>query len=325
MQKLTSLRSHWAPARTHRPKDRDSGVARVSVIVLTYNSERTIAATLASATVISDDVHVVDSLSTDRTVHIAAQFRANIVQHPFESYSKQRNWAMRTLTLHHPWELHLDSDERLSDALAGEIAALVEEDCGVLADGYLIPRLVHFMGRPIRHGGMFPLWHLRLFRRGKGHCEEREYDQHFIVNGRIGRLRSPMIDDIRMPLTEWTARHNRWSDAEVRELMRAAPARLIAPRFFGSPIERQRRWRSMYDRMPRLVRAFALFAYRYVLRGGFLDGREGAIFFVLQTFWFRFLVDAKLIEQEAALLDRSAPAATTLASTDPIDMRRAGS
>ncbi len=142
---------------------------------------------------------------------------------------------------------------------------------------------------------------MRLFRHGSGRCEEREYDQHFVVRGPTGRLRGPIIDDIRISLSEWVSRHNRWSDGELRDLLRKNDAELvIRPRLFGSAIERKRYLRLLYNRFPWFSRALFLFFYRYCLRLGFLDGKEGAIFFVLQTFWYRFLVDAKLFERSLA-------------------------
>ena len=269
----------------------------ISTVILTFNSETTIARTLTSAAQVSDDIHVVDSFSTDRTVEIAHAHGAKVVQRAFERYDKQRNWAIETLPLRHGWELHLDADERLSDMLAAELnrlqAAFPPE-----IDGYMLPRLVHFLGRPIRHGGMYPIWHLRLFRRGRGRCEARAYDQHFLVNGRIERIQHPMIDDMRLPLDEWVARHLRWSDAHVRIALDPGERGEVAARLGGSPIERQRWLRGMYDRLPLFVRPFLLFFYRYVLRLGFLDGRAGLVFFVLQSFWFFFLVDAKLYERQ---------------------------
>jgi glycosyltransferase involved in cell wall biosynthesis len=267
----------------------------LSVVILTFNSEATIGATLASARRVSDDVHVVDSGSTDGTLAIAAQHGARIVGHEFESYGAQRNWAIDHLELRHGWELHLDADERLTEPLIAAIADLQRRGFPEPAVGYFIPRLVYFLGRPIRHGGMYPIWHMRLFRRGRGRCEARRYDQHFQVDGPTGRLPHPMIDDIRMKLGEWVSRHNRWADAEVDELLHGGGG--IAPRLGGNPVERKRALRGAYNRLPRFLRALLLFLYRYVLRLGFLDGRAGLIFFVLQTFWFRFLVDAKLYER----------------------------
>lgn len=149
---------------------------------------------------------------------------------------------------------------------------------------------------------MSPTWHLRLFRTGSGRCEDRKYDQHFLLKtGTSGRLPGTMIDDIRMPLSEWTARHNRWSDGEVAELNAAETSGRVVPDLRGNPAEQKRFLRKQYDRMPLFVRPFALFIYRYFFRLGFLDGTEGMIFWVLQTFWFRFLVDAKIWEQRHAM------------------------
>jgi len=271
----------------------------VSVIILTYNSEATIAATLASARRVSDDIHVVDDRSTDRTAEIARSFGASVVQHPYEEYGTQRNWAIATLALKYDWQLHLDADERLSDELVDELNELRLAFPDEVA-GYYIPRIVHFLGRPIRQGGMFRIWHLRLFRRGAGRCETRRYDQHFYVEGAKRKLKGAMIDDHRMGLSEWTAHHNRWADAEAEEQVAPRNGGVVRGRIFGNPVEKKRALRGIYNRFPMFLRPFLLFFYRYILRLGFLDGKEGLIFFVLQAFWFWFLVDAKIYERRMA-------------------------
>jgi glycosyltransferase involved in cell wall biosynthesis len=266
-----------------------------SVIILAFNSVDTLGATLALAREISDDLYVVDSFSTDDTVALSRQHGALVLQHAFENYGAQRNWAIDHVVSRYPWQLHLDADERVTPELIAAIRALPENPAH---SGFFIARLVQFLGRQIRHGGMSPTWHLRLFRNGAGRCEERKYDQHFYLSeGSTGQLQGYMIDDIRMPLSEWTARHNRWSDAEVLEQSAAREGARIRPRFWGNPVERKRFLRGLYNDAPLFVRPFALFFYRYFLRLGFLDGREGFIFWTLQTFWFRFLIDAKLFEQ----------------------------
>lgn len=268
----------------------------ISVVVLTKDSAATIGATLASVADLSDDIHVVDSGSTDATIDIVRAAGARIHAHPFESYGAQRNWAIATLPLAHPWELHLDADERVSPALAAALRALFGSGPPADVVGYHVPRLVHFLDRPIRHGGMYPIWHLRLFRRGRGRCERRRYDQHFYADGPTARIDAPMIDDIRMPLSEWTARHNRWSDAAVAEILDPTTEGVIDPAG-DDPVARKRAQRNAYQRLPPFLRPVLLFLYRYILRGGFRDGVPGLIFFVLQTFWFQFLIDAKLWER----------------------------
>jgi glycosyltransferase involved in cell wall biosynthesis len=268
---------------------------KIAAIILTFNSESVIGATLKSVRQVADKIFVVDSNSTDKTLELAALYGSHIVQRPFENYSAQRNWAIDNLPLEHDWELHLDADERLTEDLIQEIKEL-KNDPPSSIDGFFISRLVYFLGRPIRHGGMYPIWHMRLFRHGRGRCEARLYDQHFLLDGRAGRLRNYMIDDQRNSIAEWTNRHNRWADAEMRELLLEAKLGVIAPRMAGNPVEKKRALRELYYKIPIFIRPFLLFIYRYFLRLGFLDGKEGLIFFVLQTFWFRFLIDAKMYE-----------------------------
>jgi len=267
-----------------------------TVILLTLNSEETLGVTLGRARMISDEIFVVDSFSKDETVKIAMNFGAKVIQHPFEHYGAQRNWAIDNLPITRMWQLHLDADESMDDQLVDVIRALPEDP---VHSGYFLPRYVRFLNRVIRHGGMSPTWHLRLFRTGVGRCEDRKYDQHFFLkSGTSAQLSGVMVDDIRMPLTEWTARHNRWSDGEVEELSARETAGRLNPDLHGNPAQRKRFLRQKYNQLPLFVGPFALFVYRYFFRLGFLDGTEGFIFWILQTFWFRFLVDAKIWERQ---------------------------
>ncbi|CAI9084873.1 glycosyltransferase family 2 protein [Candidatus Methylacidiphilum fumarolicum] len=268
----------------------------LSVVILTYNSEKTIIPTIESSLAISNDVHVVDSYSSDGTIKILSSYPVHITQHPFENYAKQRNWAIENLPLKMPWELHLDADERLTSELIEQLKkpSLYLQD---QFDGYYIARVVRFLGKILKHGGIFPTWHLRLFRRGKGRCEDRLYDQHFYVEGQTAKLQGFMIDDIQMELKEWIQRHNRWSDLEVEEIwLRAAGKKDEYKWAPGSPIKRKKELKQLYYKFPPFIRPFLLFFYRYFIKLGFLDGVEGLIFYTLQTFWFRFLIDAKLWE-----------------------------
>jgi len=302
-----------------------AGAMQISVILLTFNSELTIGRTLESARKVSDDIHVVDSYSKDRTLEIARSYGAHIVQHPFANYGEQRNWAIDNLPLKYGWQLHLDADEFLSPELIAEIARLKTLPGGEV-DGFFIPRLTRFLGREIRYGGHYPIWHLRLFRSGAGRCESRRYDQPFFlqergaqragpwragVEGRTQRISAPLIDDNRMGLREWTERHNRWSEAEVAEILKPTEQGVIDGKLRGgTPMQAKRALRQWFLRVPLFARCFLFFFYRYVVRLGFLDGRAGLIYNVLQTFWFRFLIDAKLYER--SLLQPSTPIADVL-------------
>jgi glycosyltransferase involved in cell wall biosynthesis len=266
-----------------------------SVVILAFNSAETLPATLERALSVSDDVFVVDSFSTDDTAQIACRMGAKVYRHNFENYGSQRNWAIDSLPIRYPWQLHLDADEWMDDLLVQSIRNLPEAPSQA---GFLVPRYLKFLGRVLKHGAMSPTWHLRLFQTGVGRCEHRKYDQHFyLLSGVTARLPGHMIDDVRMSLSEWTARHNRWADSEVAELTASESSETIQRKALGNAIEQKRYWRAKYNNLPLFVRPVALFIYRYFIRLGCLDGKEGLIFWVLQTFWFRFLIDSKLFEK----------------------------
>jgi glycosyltransferase involved in cell wall biosynthesis len=277
----------------------------LSVVILTLNEEANLPDALASLRGLNRKIFVVDSGSTDRTLEIARAAGCHVVEHPFENYAVQRNWAFDHLPIDTPWTLCLDADERLTPELVGEINDTLTRHDGPF-DGYMLRKRTIFMGRWIRHGGQYPAYHLRLFRTGRGRCEARLYDQHFIVDGRVGRLANDYIDVITSDLTTFIVRHARWAELEAAETLApsagaARPQPAVAPVLTGTAIERRRFLRTrVYQRFPLFVRPFLFWFYGYVLRLGFLDGIEGLVFHTLQRFWFRFLIDAKIWERQRA-------------------------
>ena len=282
-------------------------VAPVAAIVLTYNEEGNLPDCLTSLAGWVDQLFVVDSGSTDRTVEIAREFGAEVFEHPFEHYGAQRNWALQNLPVTAPWILNVDADERVTPELRASIVrALSGGDTEV--NGYLMSRRTMFLGRWIRHGGHYPAWHLRLFRTGTGRCEDRLYDQHFSCDGPVRHLEGDLIDTLTPNITVFSQRHVRWAmmEAEEQDDHSAAEGR-IAGRREGNAIERKRWLRDSYGRLPLFLRPVLYFLYRYFLRLGFLDGPQGHIFHFLQGFWYRFLVDAFVFERR--LKARSRPPA----------------
>jgi glycosyltransferase involved in cell wall biosynthesis len=274
----------------------------IAVIVLTLNEERTLNDCLRSVTSWAAEVWVVDSGSSDGTLAIAAAHGARIVAHQFDNYARQRNWAQDELSITQPWLFHLDADERVTPELAASLRVLFATGGEHAIDGAMVARRTVFMGRWIRHGAHYPVFHLRLLRRGRGCCEDRLYDQHFLSDGPTVQLRGDLIDTIGTDLLTWTQRHARWADLEAREQLAAADLtrRLVQPMLSGTPIERRRWLRVGYGQAPLFARAFGYFLYRYILRLGFLDGVEGLIFHFLQGCWYRFLIDARIVELRRA-------------------------
>jgi glycosyltransferase involved in cell wall biosynthesis len=272
----------------------------ISVIILTYNEEENIEACLRSVVDWADEIFVVDSGSTDQTVAIVEQYTDKVVTHPFENYSKQRNWAQENLPLAHEWVFHIDADERVTPELVQSLRQFFASDAQNDIVGLMVSRRSVFFGRPILHGGHYPAYHLRVFRRNACRCEDRLYDQHFVTTGVTRCIAGDLIDTMTSDLMDWTMRHARWGVLEAREQLEAATAnndQQVVARASGTPIERRRWLRvSVYGRSPLFLRALGYFLYRYIFRLGFLDGMEGLIFHFLQGFWYRFYVDAHIYE-----------------------------
>jgi glycosyltransferase involved in cell wall biosynthesis len=293
----------------------------LSVIILTQDEEENLPLALASLRGLRAEVFVVDSGSTDRTREIARAAACRVVEHPLESQAQQLNWALDHLPIATPWVMRLDADERLTPELAQELAnrlpGLTED-----ATGLLVKRRVYFWGRWIRHGGYYPTWLLRIWRNGRARCEQRWMDEHMVVDGgRSLRLDHDIIDENHKGLTFWTDKHNRYADREVRDLLALQERSRTAIKLDGQPGSRRWLKEHLYGRTPLLWRAGAYWFFRYVLRLGFLDGRPGLVFHFLQGFWYRFLVDAKLLElQHAQARAIGAPPARITSGECPISV-----
>lgn len=270
----------------------------LGVVVLTFNSGNVIERTVRAALAVSKTVFVVDSGSTDDTVTLVHSLGCQVTQRPFKNYADQRNWAIDEFGHRSQWQLHLDADEVLDAAAIGAIRRVLDDPAGATA--FIFERRTYFMGKPLRYGGATN-YHLRLFKSGTARCEDRLYDQHF-VSERPGVRIGGLLHDMNVgSLTEWTARHNRWSDLEASELRRNGrhAGRQITARLSADPRERRRLYKGRYYSAPPIGRAILLFFFRYVALGGFLDGRPGFYYAFFQALWFRMLVDAKLEERSA--------------------------
>ena len=273
----------------------------ISIIIVTYNEEKNIEDCLKSVYEWADEIIVVDSYSTDNTLDIVKKYTANIVQHPFENYAAQRNWAQEKLSLRNEWVLHLDAAERATPELYEELRHLFSSSMHN-ADGFLISRKSVFMGRWIRHGAHYPVYQLRLFKKDKGRCEDRLYDQHFYVEGNVHILESDIVDTITSDMVAWKSRHKTWAVQEAIEVtrngnhVRPGDRHVIAGNRRGNPVERRRALRETYYALPLFIRPVLYYLYRYIFKCGFLDGREGLTFHFFQGFWYRFLVDTRIYD-----------------------------
>ncbi|MDA8174375.1 MAG: glycosyltransferase family 2 protein [Nitrospiraceae bacterium] len=273
----------------------------LSVIVLTHNEEQNLGDCLASMGALCDAKFVVDSYSSDKTLEVARSNGAQVVQHQFENYSKQYNWALENLPIRTKWVMRMDADERLTPELLAELSSVLPS----LPDnvtGLYVKRRVHFMGRWIRHGGYYPVWLLRIWRTGQGCIEERWMDEHVrITGGENLFLKNDIYEENVKNLHWWIGKHNGYATREAIDLLGlqsgVPECNKVKPKLLGTQ-EQRKRWlkENAYKKIPLFARPFFYFIYRYFFKFGFMDGKEGLIWHFLQGFWYRFLVDAKIYE-----------------------------
>lgn len=269
----------------------------LTVIILTFNEEENIARALRSTVGWAREVFVFDSFSTDRTLNICKQFDCKIALHKFENFGSQRNAALTQLPIKTEWILFLDADEWLPVEVRGEIDQVLGSS--PKENGFYLKRRFIWMGRWIRRG-YYPTWILRLFRYKKASCEDRTVNEHLIVEGSVGQLEHDFIHEDRKDISRWIAKHNDFATREASELLRIAEASNTIRLTFWGTQEQRKRWirERIWNRLPPLLRPFLYFAYRYVLSGGFLDGREAFMYHVLQAFWFPLLIDVRYFEMK---------------------------
>lgn len=282
-------------------------MATLAVVILTYNEERHIARAIESIAGIATQIVVIDSFSTDRTVEIAREHGASVLQHAFVNQARQMQWALDHAPIATDWVMRLDADEVVEPSLAREIA--IKLPC-LPADvaGVNLRRRHIFLGRWIRHGGRYPLILLRLWRIGQARVEDRWMDEHMtLTGGRSVLFDAPFTDHNLGDLTAFTAKHNAYATREAVDVLARRYGLLeTEPTMTAKAASRQAALKRaikerVYNRLPFALAAFGYFLFRYIVQRGFLDGREGLIYHGLQGFWYRFLVGAKLQEFDRAL------------------------
>ena len=234
-------------------------MASLSAAIVVLNEEERLRACLESV-VWADEIVVVDSGSSDKTMAIAREFTDRAMFRAWEGYGAQKNYALGQCR--GDWLLSIDADERVSDALREEIQAAMRADRPEA--GYYLPRQNVFQGKWVRHGGLYPDWQLRLFRRGRGTFVERAVHESVRVDGPTGRFSAPLVHESYRSIGDAVARLNRYSDLAATDLARAG------------------RGGSLADL---LVRPAWRFISMYLLRAGFLDGWRGFLLAVLYGYY----------------------------------------
>jgi glycosyltransferase involved in cell wall biosynthesis len=279
----------------------------LTVFILTFNEERHIARALESVAPFASQVFVIDCFSTDRTVEIARSLGATVLSNAWINYSKQFHWGLDNALITADWIMRLDADEVIEPELAAEISKKLPSLHADVA-GINLKRKHIFLGRWIRHGGRYPLILTRIWRRGQGCIEDRWMDEHVIVkDGRTVLFDAPFSDHNLNDLSFFTGKHNGYATREAIDVLSRRYG-LFSEGFAlsGNASSRQASVKRfikehIYNRLPFPVAALAYFLFRYIGQLGFLDGREGLIYHVLQGYWYRFLVGAKVMEFDRSI------------------------
>jgi len=277
----------------------------VSVLIPAKNEEQNLPACLESVAC-ADEVFVVDSQSGDRSIEIAEQYGATVVQFHFNGrWPKKKNWSLESLPFRNEWVLIVDCDERITPDLWDEVAIAIQNQDYA---GYYLNRRVFFLGTWIRHGGKYPDWNLRLFRHAKGRYEnlhtedvpntgDNEVHEHVVLQGKVGYLKEDMLHIDFRDLFHWIVRHNRYSNWEARVyynlLTGMGENSTIGANLFGDSVQRKRFLKKIWVRLPfKPLLRFLLF---YVFRLGFLDGKAGYIYGRLLS-QYEYQIGVKLFE-----------------------------
>jgi glycosyltransferase involved in cell wall biosynthesis len=242
---------------------------KLSVAMICYNEEAILDKSLA-AVQWADEIVIVDSFSSDRTLEIAGRYTDKVIQHAWQGYGRQKNLALEQVSC--PWVLSLDADEVVSPELAGEIRELLAGNPE--RAGYRIPRMTCYLGRTLRHA-WYPDHKLRLFQRGRVRWGEEQVHESVYLDGPSGTLTEPLIHHSFASLEDHLQTLQRYTSLGADDLARAGRSFSLV-RLLGSPL--------------------VLFVKQYVLKRGFLDGIPGLIASVLSGF-HEFVKYAKLYER----------------------------
>ncbi|HSI33384.1 MAG: glycosyltransferase family 2 protein [Phycisphaerae bacterium] len=288
--KMSELESDWVGATNRtatrllrgsaapRPSTRAEGnrpPPRIDVMIPTFNEAAHIVEVVANAKTLGGGVYVLDSKSTDGTQDLARAAGATVVERTFTNYADQKNWGLDNLPFTGDWVFILDADERITPELKDEI--FEKTASRRRTTGYFVNRVVIAMGKQVRHGGLYPSWNLRLFRRGTARYEERVVHEHMVSTGPVDFLHHEMLHLRRESISRFIDKHVRYADLEADEWVkwRTGNSTTEPARSLFKNVLAVRQWfrRNIWPRLP--GRPLWRFVYMYFFRFGFLDGLAG--------------------------------------------------
>lgn len=279
-------------------------MADLTAIILTKNEELNLEKCINSVKNVAKRIVVVDSFSTDKTLDIAKAMGADIYQHEFENYGKQFQWAIDNTNIDTKWIFRFDADERLTTESAKELEQLCIENENTDVNGIIFTLEVTFLGRKLKHGGTYPFKKLCIFKKDMAYMEERSMDEQIILkSGRCIEMKNVSEHNDFRDLTYWVSKHNWYATRAAKDYFdHLETGDDYSNLDFTCKLRRMIKYK-IYYKMPMRLRCWFYFMYRYWIKLGFLDGKEGFLYAFLQAYWYRILVDAKIHEIKKMQLD----------------------
>lgn len=274
----------------------------ITTIILTFNEQLHIRRCLENVCPFSKKVLIIDCFSTDKTVEICKEFEnVEVVLHEWPgNQAAQFNWAIDNLNIDSEWILRIDADEYLLPELIEELNQTVPS-LPKDVTGIELKRRHIFMGKWMKHG-VYPVIIMRMFRKGCGRYDGRLMDEHLeLSQGQSIILKNDFCDHSLISIAEYCKKHINYAEREAVEIEKESVDSTITTEgngILGSQAREKHQKKGKYNRLPLFWRSFAYFLYRYFIKGGFLDGKEGFIFHFIQGWWYRTLVDINIFQNK---------------------------
>ncbi len=269
----------------------------LTAIILTKNEELNIRRCIKSLGNIAKRIVVVDSGSVDHTVQIAQELGAEIFYHPFVHYADQFNWALDNVGITTKWVYRIDADEAVTPELLREI----QEKCKMYSDsdvnGFLMKHKLFFLGRYLTHGGAYPFVKMTIFKPQYGRFENRSMGEHVVLSeGKEIMLDNDCLHYDCKDLNTFIDKHNWYASREVQDYYERS--RLNQAALYDKAETTKKIRDGFYYKLPKFFRSKLYYIYRYYVQLGFLDGYPGKVYALIQAYFYRTIVDAKIYESE---------------------------
>lgn len=267
--------------------------ADITAIILTKNEEINIEDCIKSIITTVKRVVVIDSYSNDDTINKAKKMGAEVYQHLFENYAKQYMYGVEIAKIETTWTLRIDADERLTPESAYELEQLCNNNMETDVAGIVLRFRKNFLGKDLYHGGVYPWKKMNCYKTEYGEIENRNMDEHIVLKkGKVLEMKKDCLHFDFKDLEYFINKHNWYSSRETVDFFEnqeksKGRKELDAKSWFKM---------NVYYKLPIGFRSHLYYIYRYYIKMGFLDGREGKIYAFLQAYWYRYLVDAKIYE-----------------------------